>query len=465
MGARGNKKRQGGELARLFKAMNRQHAVLPIGGKTRVATWGDDPEFPGRQTITRFASFADFKALHDKYRIRYWSKEKAKFVEVGRGTWWLRQPGRQQYDGGMRFMPERDETVVNDTLNLWKGFGVKAEKPNGRSGARGCNLFLEHGRKVICSGNDEHFDYLIKREALIAQRRVRSEVAVGLRTEAEGTGKGIWSRGLNRIYGQHAMQLVKPEHVLGKHNKHLEQMLRLTADEALFALDPRHRNGLYTLITEPTLTIEPKFVDAYSAANFVNIDVLSNAEHFLPVSKWVRRFMVPTVSSEHAGDHAYFKKILGQLEDEYGYQALLYHLLHEIDIRDFNVRAVPKTAELVQQAALSRRGVDALVEQACHEGRVPCQHPHWPGFSNNSGFDYFIDHHRDHELQRLGALTVKRRLKGEWGCMTGEATRRQINGRRTNGILWPSLEDLRFEFEEKFGLQKWLRPAIKAWIK
>ena len=31
--------------------LNEQHAVLPIGGKTRVATWGEDYEFPGRKTI------------------------------------------------------------------------------------------------------------------------------------------------------------------------------------------------------------------------------------------------------------------------------------------------------------------------------------------------------------------------------------------------------------------------------
>ena len=48
------------------------------------------------------------------------------------------------------------------------------------------------------------------------------------------------------------MQVQKPEHVIGKHNKHLENLLRLTADEALFARDPRHRNALYDLITEPT---------------------------------------------------------------------------------------------------------------------------------------------------------------------------------------------------------------------
>jgi len=58
------------ERARQFVAdselfrMNEQHAVLPIGGKTRVATWDDDPEFPGRKTIVRVSPLADFKALH-----------------------------------------------------------------------------------------------------------------------------------------------------------------------------------------------------------------------------------------------------------------------------------------------------------------------------------------------------------------------------------------------------------------
>jgi hypothetical protein len=47
--------------------MNEKHAVLPIGGKTRIATWGEEPEFPGRKTIIRFSSFNDFKQLQNKY--------------------------------------------------------------------------------------------------------------------------------------------------------------------------------------------------------------------------------------------------------------------------------------------------------------------------------------------------------------------------------------------------------------
>jgi hypothetical protein len=442
--------------------MNERHCVLPVGGKTRVVTWGDDPKFPGRVTIIRASSLGDFRALMDKYRHAYQTEQGINTVRLG--TWWVNHPDRRQYDGGMRFVPLRDEDVVaGGVLNLWQGFAVAARKPAGGSGASGCQKFLDHGLKIICSGNKEHFDYLIKREAFIAQNRTRSEVALALRTETEGTGKGFWTRGINHLYGQHAMSVQNSDHVIGKHNPHLEKLLRLTADEALFAGDPRHRNALYNLITEPHLTIEPKFVDVYTADNYLNIDILSNAAHFIPVSGSARRFFVPTVSSELAGDHEYFDEILAQLHDG-GYEALLYHLLYEIDLRDFNVRDVPKTAALREQAAYSRKGVDLLVEQACNEAVVPCQDG--TGFSSSPdygdrqmGFDRFIDQHPDQELRRLGSLRVKRQLAKDWGCQTGDAARKK----RGRGITWPTLKELRETFEAKYGPQGWLRPEEEEW--
>ena len=206
----------------LFK-MNEQHAVLPIGGKTRVATWSEDPEFPGYRTITRFSPFGDFKALQDKYRISYQRKDKKgnmETVRTGRGSWWIGHPGRRQYDGGMRFMPERDEDVVNNTLNLWHGFGVPARKPEGKCRAAGCKLFLDHGLKIICSGNEEHLDYLLKREAFIAQRRTARRLrGLAPRRKAPARGSGAGPRPPVR-HARDAGQ--KPDHVVGKHNPHLE---------------------------------------------------------------------------------------------------------------------------------------------------------------------------------------------------------------------------------------------------
>jgi Family of unknown function (DUF5906) len=451
---------------KLFK-MNEKHCVLPIGGKTRVVTWDEDARFPGHETIVMSSTIGDFRALYDKYRHSY--QKDGETVVVRLGTWWIGHPHRRQYDGGLKFMPHRDEDVVGNVLNLWRGFAVTPRKPEGRSGASGCQRFLDHGLKVICSDNVAHYDYLIKREALIAQQRIRSEIAVALRTEEEGTGKGFWCRSINHLYGVHAMQVQNSAHVIGKHNEHLQKLLRLTADEALFAGNPQHRDVLYGQITEPTITIEPKFVDAYNVENYLNIDILSNAAHYIPVSGTARRFFAPTVSAAHANDHEYFRKIAEQLLNDGGYEALLYHLLYEIDVRDFNVRDVPKTAALAEQAAYSRKGIDLLVETVCNDRRAPCSFDNYPDFSDTSGyenrrgFDYFIDHHADKQLAGMKALTVKRRLVKEWGCITGKATRRSINSVRTTGILWPPLAELREKFEKKYGKQQWLDADATDW--
>ena len=176
-------------------------------------------------------------------------------------------------------MPQHDGDVGN-RLNLYRGFGVKAIKPDGTSGAAGCQKFLDFMRDIICSGNEAHFDYLLKREATILQKRIRSEIALGLRTKEEGCGKGFYEATMGRLLGNHAMQVTNPKHIIGNFNPHLETLLRLTADEALFVHNPEHRNALFGLITEPTLTIEPKGCGVYTADNYLNLSLTSNADHF-----------------------------------------------------------------------------------------------------------------------------------------------------------------------------------------
>src|SRR5258705_787666 len=114
----------------------------------------------------------------------------------------------------MAFMPYCDGDVGNK-LNLWRGFGVKAIKGD-------CPKFLDFMRDIICSGNEEHFDYLVKREATILQKRIRTEVALGLQTKEEGCGKGFYERTMGRLLGNHAMQLGNADHITGKFNPQLE---------------------------------------------------------------------------------------------------------------------------------------------------------------------------------------------------------------------------------------------------
>jgi hypothetical protein len=455
-----------------LEKMNSQHAVLPIGDKTRVVTWGDDPDFPDRRTIVRAQSFDDFANLHSNKRKIIETRNKkgdCEEAEVGIGKWWLGHKDRRQYDGGRRFMPQHEAEAVKDVLNMFEGWPIRPRKPEGRSGASGCQLFLDHGFRIMCSGNAEHWDYLHKREAWIARYRKRCEVAAAFRTKEEGAGKGFWCNHLGHLYGPHYMQVKKSEHVVGTFNRHLETLIKLFADEAVFVGDPKHRDTLFGLITEPTIDVRPLFVDLYSAPNYLNIDIGSNKNHFFPASRTARRPFIPTVSEDRVGDLAYFDAITKQLRDEHGYEALLYHLLYEVELRDFEVRRIPRTAGLAEQAAYSRKGVDGLVEKACSEGYVPCAHLEWPGYSiatgqeERKGFDYLIDTHNDKDLRYLGALRVKNQLRKD--CITGKNARRRDGADMIRGIQWPPLQELRALFVERHGPQDWLNPDITEWPK
>jgi hypothetical protein len=444
--------------------MNDHHAMLPIASKTRVVTLGEDEEFPGRQTIILTQTPDDFALLKNKYRHEY-QDEDGKWHSVGKGTYWLRHKERRQYDFGMAFMPYTDEKVVRGRLNLWQGYGVRPRKPEGKSGAAGCFKFLDLMREVICGGNDEHFDYLLKREAFILQKRQRSEIALALRTKEEGAGKGQYEKHMGHLLGRHAMQVSNPAHVIGKFNPHLETLLRLHADEALFVGNHEHRNALFGQITESKLVIEHKFAGVYTVNNYLNTSISSNSDHFIPVSGTARRFFVPTVSTAHVQDFEYFRAIKDQLSNDGGYEALLYHFLNEVDLRDFNVRAVPKTAGLAEQAAYSRSGVEGLVEQVCNTGRVPNEHWKWSGFTittgyeKGEGFAHFIQTNRDKSLANLGSIAVTKRLCKEWGC-TAERKREPGSNDRTQGFQWPMLAELRGRFETRFGKQAWLHSDV-----
>src|SRR5262249_26476858 len=193
-----------------------------------------------------------------------------------------------------------------------------------------------------------------------------------------------------------------------------------------------------------------------------------NAKHFIPGSRTARRFLVPSVSEDRVGDFDYFSALDNQFYNG-GAEALLYHLLNEVDLRDFNPRKVPKTAGLAEQVELSRKGPDALVKKISNEGCIPCPHEEWPGFSvstgaeERKGFDFFIDNHHDRELRDLGALKVKRQLCKNWNCKSGDDARRWNGNKIIRGIKWPPLKELRELFVTRHGAQEWLNPEVTQW--
>ena len=114
----------------------------------------------------------------------------------------------------------------------------------------------------VCRADDRIYDYAISWLATKVQfSGVPPETAFVMRGE-KGTGKGTLGHTIRKIFGVHGMYITQAEHLVGKFNQHLLNCCLLFADEAFFAGDKRHEKVLQALITEPTLVIEKKGVDA-----------------------------------------------------------------------------------------------------------------------------------------------------------------------------------------------------------
>jgi hypothetical protein len=423
-------------------ALNKEHAVVIIGGKTRILK-----EVPSTVhfgcTDYVFQHFDDFAhAYSNRWKVLIGHDGKPERMPLAK--WWHMQPKRRQYLGGIAYMPEEGGHDGSDVLNLWTGFSVAPAEGN-------CEQFLSHIREVLCSGVEEHYEYLIKWMATIVQRRARTGIAVLLRSDEEGTGKGFFAEAFGGLFGRHYQQINNPEQMLGKFNDHLQRLSLVNADEAFFAKDPRHRNALFGLITERKFNVEPKGCGVFEAVNHLNFIITTNARHAIPVGPTARRFFALNVSNAHVGDTDYFDAMEDELKGG-GQQALLHHLLYRVDLTAFDLRKVPKTAALREQAAHSRSGIDALIETIAHNAWLPCQHSRYAYVASTKGDragEGFWGWVRSNftDLARHSPHAFARDLR-PWGCTIWNSGGPHVRFPEDIG-------ELRRLFDERHGPQDW----------
>jgi hypothetical protein len=129
---------------------------------------------------------------------------------------------------------------------------------------------------------------------------------------------------------------------------------------------------LKRLITEPTLTIEPKGLDLFTVPNSLHVMIAGNEEWITPASGDERRFAINEVSNHRKGNTQYFTNLYAEMSNG-GLAAMLCDL-QAVDLKGWHPRNdVPQTAGLQKQKALSRRGIDRLVEIIASDGVIPCQ--------------------------------------------------------------------------------------------
>lgn len=339
-----------------LRELNERHAVVEdLGGKCRVIEEVYDHAL--RRTRLSKQTFDDFRNRYMHILVEMGRNAENEVIRVQLGKFWLGNQNRRQYRT-IVFAPGRE---APDSYNLWRGFACEA-----RAGE--CGLFLSHVRENICGGNDDYYEYLLSWMARCVQRPDSpGEIAVVLRGRM-GVGKGKLVKTFGSLWGRHFMPVSDPRHLTGNFNAHLRDCVVLFGDEAFFAGDRRHESILKTLVTEETINIEAKGIDVEVFPNYVHMLLASNSDWVVPAGADDRRYFVLDVMDAKAQDTGYFAAIDAEL-DGGGREALL-HALMTRDLKDFEVRRVPKTAALQDQKLLSLSPTEEWWFERLTDGRL-----------------------------------------------------------------------------------------------
>ena len=337
------------DLKTLLAAMNETYAVVRYGSKVVVASIIKD---------IVFMTVEDFHKMFGNLLISQGNKA----VELSKV--WFEWPDRRQYfDRGVVFEPGGPLEIPNDMLNMWRGFGIEPKQGD-------WSLLHNHILNVVCSGQQDHYDYLVKWMAYAVQHPNEPiGVAVAFRG-AQGAGKGIVARTFGKFFGNHFVHIANGDQLTGRFNASLGTSCAVFLDEALWAADKKGEGVLKALITEPKLQLEAKFRDPIMVDNRLRIIVASNNDWVVPTGIGDRRWFVLDVANTYAGtEHRkYWVALYAEIEN--GGAAAMFHDLLDMDLSGFDVRAVPHTAAKAQQQAHSLAGTDAWLYHVLQEGAI-----------------------------------------------------------------------------------------------
>ena len=224
-----------------------------------------------------------------------------------------------------------------------------------------------------------------------------------------GTGKTKVGEVFGSLLGSHYVPVSDPRFVTGRFNSHLASCLLLHCDEAFWAGDHEAEGKLKDLITGQQHLIEFKGKEPVKVRNYVRLLVTGNPDWLVPAGLGERRFAVLDVGEGHIQDAAYFAAIDEQM-DNGGREALLDHLL-KFDLKGVDLRAIPKTAALLDQKISTLNPMQGWWLDTLTRGQLPGILPHesskgyWT-CPSASIFDLYL-HHAQRQGIRRRSLEVQ----------------------------------------------------------
>ncbi len=167
---------------------------------------------------------------------------------------------------------------------------------------------------MLANGNVDYAKYIVRWLAWKLKNPATPPRTAIVFVGEEGTGKGIYCREPLRIYGpQHSMHLSSMEQIAGRFNAATHRACCYAFADEIGLVNDENEGNLKRLITEPTLMIEGKGKDLFSAPNHIGMMMSTNRDHFLKADKSSRRYAIFEVSDEFKDDNAYWDALYHEI--------------------------------------------------------------------------------------------------------------------------------------------------------
>lgn len=321
------------EFDQLVEDMNKDNGIVCVGDKLRYAV--RNPTQDRKFILFTKSDFKDYYA--DKSVVVVTKKKKEGRVSLA--DIWLSHENRRVCYNGLTIAPNEGLWTPDSKVNMWSGWGIEPEK--------GDWTRIEHYiLNVVCSGNYDNYNYLVDWLAHIMQVPAKpAGVAVAVLGE-EGCGKTTLDAIMAKILGDHHLH-IHDDRILDRFNSLTIGKMLINFDEAVWAGGRKMLGALKNIITQSTIVVEQKGIDAFVVPNIARLYITSNENFALPAGINSRRFWALRCSPKWIGNHKYFDNLYQAIE---GHEpaAFMHHLLHERKIIS-TLNLAPVTEELTKQ--------------------------------------------------------------------------------------------------------------------
>jgi hypothetical protein len=298
-----------------------------------------------------------FRKSYKHMQCGYHKGEPKAFVDI----WMNCNDKIKKYDY-MDIYPKESLCPTN-VYNMWRPFAM--EKYTEKYVKKELELkFILNHIKILCDNDVEVTNFVINWIAqMIQYPEVKSYVLTFI--SQEGAGKGRLMELFSRMMGENKIHesSTPSRDIWGKFNGLMSGYFLINLNELSKSETKGNEGQMKAMITDGTITINPKGVAQYKTKSYHRFIITTNKEDPVVTKKDDRRNIIIRSSDEKIGDKDYWKKISKYLEDDDVIRTCYDHFKSIPHMDKFRELPLPNTEYQNNLKEGNRDSLDLYMEQ------------------------------------------------------------------------------------------------------